>query len=142
MVARITGHHASGTGGFPHSDGSELKFVCVGTTSVPSGPSASRMASATACAPPHTQPSALTDVCTSSTLPSRTPSSRRSAARPATVIGAVARRDAPRLAGHGGEGCQPAAQRAAGRGGDQAGGAAMSNSTGAETDFLKRFLPL
>ena len=44
ISARITGHQSSGTGGSCHSDGSELPFVCVGTTSVPSGPSASSSA--------------------------------------------------------------------------------------------------
>ena len=38
ISARITGHQSSGTGGFCHSAGSELPFVWVGTTSVPSGP--------------------------------------------------------------------------------------------------------
>ena len=88
ISARITGHHDSGTGGACHWLGSELWLVCVGTTSVPSGPSASSSAPTTACAPPHTQPSAESEVCASTTPPSSSPSRRRSAARLACVTGA------------------------------------------------------
>ena len=88
MCSRITGHQGSGTGGVPQPAGSELPPVWVGTTSVPSGPSASSSAATTACAPPTTQPSAESDECTSSTPPGRTPSARRSAAISGRVTGA------------------------------------------------------
>ena len=62
ISARITGHQSSGTGGFCHSDGSELPFVWVGTTSVPSGPSASSSA-ATPPAGRRTPSRAPTSTC-------------------------------------------------------------------------------
>ena len=88
MCSRITGHHDSGTGGAPQPAGSELPPVWVGTTSVPSGPSASRSAATTAGPPPTTQPSAESDECTSSTPPGRTPSARSPAAISGRVTGA------------------------------------------------------
>ena len=100
IVARITGHQDSGTGGARHCDGSELKLVCVGTTSVPSAPSTSSSAPTRACAPPHTQPSADSEECTSSTPPGRTPSRMRSSASEARVTGAGVVRDRALLAVH------------------------------------------
>ena len=54
VSARITGHQASGTGGRDQPAGSLLSPVWVGTTSVPSGPTASSRACATATVPPGT----------------------------------------------------------------------------------------
>ena len=88
MCSRITGHHDAGTGGARQPAGSELPPVWVGTTSVPSGPSASRSAATTAGAPPTTQPSAESDAWTSSTPPGRTPRARRPAAISVRVTGA------------------------------------------------------
>src|SRR5690606_25891006 len=63
VCKRIVSHHDFGTGGFSHPAGSVLLEVCVGTTSVPSGPSASRSASTTATCAPHTQPRLLRLAC-------------------------------------------------------------------------------
>ena len=72
----------------------------VGTTSVPSGPSASSSAPTIACGPPHTQPSADIDVCTSSTLPGRTPERAEVVREPGLGHGGGAAFDAARFAGH------------------------------------------
>ena len=72
-------HHSRGTGGRVHCAGSELSGVWVGTTSVPSGPSAASSACTTACGPPGTKPRLRYEEWVSSTPPGVTPSARRSA---------------------------------------------------------------
>ena len=56
MLFRIVSHHVLGTGGLLHPFGSLRLQVCVGITSVPSGPSVFSSAKITATEPPHTQP--------------------------------------------------------------------------------------
>ena len=82
---RITGHHDSGTGGLSQSAGSVFSGVCVGTTSVPSGPSTSSSACTTAWTPPATKPRLLADEWTSTVSPSVSPSARRSEPSDCTV---------------------------------------------------------
>ena len=54
VSARITGHQASGTGGRDQPAGSLLSPVWVGTTRVPSGPTASSRALRDRDVPPGT----------------------------------------------------------------------------------------
>ena len=61
IVSRMTGHHASGTGGLRHQAGSDKSAEWVGMTSVPSRPSAISSAKMTATGPPETQPRAFNE---------------------------------------------------------------------------------
>ena len=54
VCSRITGHHASGTGGAIQRDGSERSPEKAGITIVPAAPTALRSACTTAGAPPAT----------------------------------------------------------------------------------------
>lgn len=67
--SRTVDHHCLGTGWSVHREGSRLSAVWVGTAIVPAGPIASRSASTTVTAPPHTQPSRRIEECTRTTLP-------------------------------------------------------------------------
>ncbi len=69
----MIGHHASGTGGARHFEGSDSWPEWVGITSVPCAVTASMSARTTACAPPVTQPKADSELCTIRRSPGRTP---------------------------------------------------------------------
>jgi hypothetical protein len=85
----MVSHHSSGTGGFCQPAGSQLSGECVGTTSVPNGPSTRSSAATTAWAPPTTKPRLFIDECISTTSPSTIPIFRRSSASEAVVCGVV-----------------------------------------------------